>query len=157
MKQAKNVLLAFLISPEIIGSLFVCFVFFLCPVLFEGLGRRLKVDPEIWKYPPALIVLFSGLSFKFSSKIRAPLDGASNRALYEWPLYPLLVARVMVGLFFAVISGAIGLWVWIYGQSFSNEIIGCLIIITIWISAATAFTMMLACQKLRELVGSYGS
>lgn len=157
MNRLKNVLFALFIAPELVVLLLGALCFTYCPELLEALGKKLRSDSEVWKYLPTLTLLFSGVAFGLSSKIRAPLENGSNKPLYEWPLYPLLVGRVMVSLWFAVVSGAIGLGLWVFGQSLSGEIVGGVFLVATGMSATTALTMLLAHQKLRELIDRYGS
>lgn len=156
MKQPINIIFALLISPEAVVALIVLLWFYLDPASLGHLGNQLKSDTEVWTYLPSLVFVFAGISFQFSFKIRAPLDGSSNKALYEWPLYPLIVARVMVGLFFATCSGVLGLANWVFGHNLENATVGLNFLLAIGISATTALTMMLAHQKLRELIERYG-
>jgi hypothetical protein len=147
---------AVFISPEAIVALLVFLWFYLNPTSLELLGSHLKSDAEVWKYLPSLVLIFAGTAFRFSFKIRAPLDSSFNRILYEWPLYPLLVARVMVGIVFATLSGGLGLVTWIFGQHLNDLVVGSMFILAAGVSATTALTMMLSYQKLRELLERYG-
>lgn len=156
MKQVKNTFFALFISPEAVVAFLVLLWFFLNPTSLESLGAHLKSDTDVWKYLPSLILIFAGTAFRFSFKIRAPLDSSFNRILYEWPLYPLLVARVMVGLIFAACSGALGLATWIFGRHLDDLTVGVMFLLAAGVSATTALTMMLAYQKLRELIERYG-
>jgi len=156
VKRIKNTFFALFISPEAVVAFLVLLWFLFNPTSLELFGSHLKYDTEVWKYLPSLVLIFAGTAFRFSFKIRAPLDSSFNRILYEWPLYPLLVARVMVGLFFAACSGALGLATWIFGQHLDDLTVGAMFILAVGVSATTALTMMLAYQKLRELIERYG-
>lgn len=156
MKRIKNVFFALFVSPEAVVAFLVFLWFFLDPTSLELLGAHLKSDTEVWKYLPSLVLIFAGTAFRFSFKIRAPLDSSFNRVLYEWPLYPLLVARVVVGMIFAIFSGGLGLVTWIFGQHLNDLVVGAMFILAAGVSATTALTMMLAYQKLRELLERYG-
>lgn len=155
MKRLKNFFLALIVSPEIIIVLLVGLWFYRAPDSLGEIGEKLKSDPEVWKYLPSLILVFSGAAFHFSSKIRAPLEGASNRLLYEWPLYQLLVDRVIIGLFFSVCSSLVGFGLWFCGRTLPNQTVGGLFLLAAGVSGITAFTMMLSYQKIRELLGRY--
>lgn len=156
MKQIRNTFFALFISPEAVVAFLVFLWAFLNPISLELFGAHLKSDAEVWKYLPSLVLVFAGAAFRFSFKIRAPLDGSFNRVLYEWPLYPLLVARVMVGLIFATCSGVLGLATWVFGRNLDDLTVGAMFFLAAGVSATTALTMMLAYQKLRELIERYG-
>lgn len=155
MKRLKNVFFAVIISPEFVILLLLVYSVINYPEMVTEFGNKLRSDADVWKYMPTLILMFSGAAFTFSSKIRAPLEGSSNKLLYEWPLYQLLVDRVIVSLALSSICGATGLLLWFVGQSFSSLVIGSLFIGTASISAVTALTMLLAHQKLREFIDRY--
>lgn len=156
MSKLKNIFLATFVSPEVLVGLAVVLLYVFVPEFLAELGSKLQSDSEIWKYAPTLTLLFSGAAFRYSSKIRAPMDNSPNTALYEWPLYPLLVARVMVSLWFAVLCGVAGIALWIFGKSMSYKMVGGVFLSATGISATTAFTMLLAHQKLRELLERFG-
>jgi hypothetical protein len=115
----------------------------------------MRADDEVWKHLPTLTLLFSGLAFKFSSKLRAPLENQSNKALYEWPHYKLLKDRVLVSLIFASVSGIVGLGLWVLGGPAEPKIVGVTFLAATVTAAITALTMLLAHQKLRELLETY--
>ncbi|HXE96937.1 MAG TPA: hypothetical protein VN642_11055 [Dongiaceae bacterium] len=157
MKRFRNLLLSIFVSPELVVVLLVVVGLVYSPEFMGALGKKLKSDSEVWKYMPTLTLLFSGAAFGLSSKIRAPLENSSNKLLYEWPLYPLLVDRVLVSMAFACICGATGLLLWVFGQSLSATTVGCVFLAATGVSATTAFTMLLAHQKLREIIDRYGT
>jgi len=157
MKRVKSLLFCIFVSPELLVILLVAVGLIYSPESMGTLGKKLKSDSEVWKYMPTLTLLFSGAAFGLSSKIRAPLENSSNKLLYEWPLYPLLVDRVLVSVAFAVVCGATGLSLWIFGQSLTATTVGIVFLASTGVSATTAFTMLLAHQKLRELIDRYGT
>jgi hypothetical protein len=157
MKRIRNVLLATFVSPELVVLLLIVLWVVYSPNTIDALGKKLRSDSEVWKYMPTLTLFFSGAAFTLSSKIRAPLENSSNRLLYEWPLYPLLVDRVLVSMVFAATCGAAGFCLWVLGQSLSPRTVGTVFLAATGVSATTAFSMLLAHQKLRELVDRYGA
>lgn len=157
MIRIKNSMLALFVSPELIIVLLAVFGSVYFPEQIDELGKKLQSDSEVWKYLPTLTLLLSGAAFSLSSKIRAPLENSSNKALYEWPLYPLLVERVMISLVFSGICGIVSLSLWIFGQALASTTVGSVFLAATGVSATTAFLMLLAHQKLRELVDRHGS
>lgn len=157
MKRINNLLFCLFVSPELVVLLLIAVGFVYSPESMIALGKKLKSDSEVWKYIPTITLVFSGAAFGLSSKIRAPLENSTNKLLYEWPLYQLLVDRVLVSMAFAGICGATGLLLWIFGQSFTATTVGVLFLVSTGVSATTAFTMLLAHQKLRELIDRYGA
>lgn len=155
MKRIKNLIAALFISPEIVLVLIVlgCLQYF--PENFKLLGKSIRSDTEIWKYLPGLTLIFSTTAFNYSSKLRAPLENFSNKHLYEWPHYDLLVDRVYVSLFYAIAAGCTGLWLWFFGQSLSEQAVGAIFLASTGTSGVTALAMLLAHQKLRELIEKY--
>lgn len=155
MIRVRNFFAALFISPEFVFCLALLAGFMYFPELFEALGLKMKADDEVWKYLPTLTLLFSGLGFKYSSKLRAPLENKSNKALYEWPLYPLIVDRVIVSLLFSVLCGIIGIGLWVVGGSVQPKMVGLVFLAATATAAITALTMLLAHQKLRELLETH--
>lgn len=156
MKRAKFLILAVFVSPEFLIALVALGLYALYPEILNAIGDKIKSEKEVWKYLPTLTLGFSALAFKQSSKLRAPLDNSSNKVLYDWPLYQLLVDRVMVSLIFAIACGVISLILWIFGNSWSSESVGAVFIGATGAAASTALLMLLAHQKLRELMEKYG-
>lgn len=155
MMRLKNVLFALFISPELVEVLAVFALLQYFPTEYESLGKTIRSDSEVWKYLPALTLAFSTTAISYSSKIRAPLENFSNKRLYEWPLYHLLVERVHVGILYGVLAGAASLTLWFIGTSLNDENVGAIFLASTISSGTTALTMMLAHQKLRELVEKY--
>ena len=156
MSRTKNIFLVFFISPELLVFLSVLALSEHCPMLFEVIGEKIKADSEVWKFAPTLTLGFSAMAFRYSSKLRAPLENTSNKDLYEWPLYPLLVDRVWVSLLFSVICGLAALTLWIFGDAFSMLQIGAIFLCATVASATTAMSMLFAHQKLKELLDMFG-
>lgn len=155
MTRFKNLILAFFISPELVAILAVLALMKFCPAQYASLGKTIRSDDEVWKYLPALTLAFSTTAINYSSKLRAPLENFSNKRLYEWPLYNLFVDRVYVGIFYGVLSGTASLALWFIGKSLDDATVGAIFLASTISSGTTALTMMLAHQKLRELIEKY--
>lgn len=147
--------MAIFISPEAIFLLLSVMVIVYRPELLSDLGTKLKSDSNAWKYLPTLTLLFSGAALRLSSKLRAPLENSSNKVLYNWPLYHFLVDRVIVSIGLSILCGLIGLSLWVFGKDLSGEAVGEMFVISTGMSAITALTMLLAHQKIRELIEKY--
>lgn len=152
MRRVMNLAAALIVSPELIVVLVVVAFLLLTPAIMADLGVAIRADAEVWKYLPALTLIFSGSAIGSSFKIRAPLENFSNKALYQWPGYQLLVDRVYVGLFYGICSAGASLALWIVGQRLSPELAASIFLAATLVSAVTALTMVLAQQKLRELL-----
>jgi len=156
MKRIKNIFFVVFVSPELLVFLSIGAVGHFYPAILESVGAKIKADSEVWKYLPTLTLAFAAMTFRLSSKLRAPLDNSSNKALYEWTYYPLLVDRVMVSLLFSVVCGISALALWIYGDTLSPLQIGAIFLGSTIAVSATALTMLLAHQTLREILERYG-
>lgn len=152
MSRLKNLLFATFISPELVLALIVLVISYFAPTYTEKLGIAIHSDTEIWKYLPALTLIFSGAAINSSFKLRAPLESFSNKRLYEWPLYQLLVDRVYIGISFGIISAAASLMLWILGENLEPTYIAVIFLTATLVSGTTALSMLLAQQRLRELV-----
>lgn len=152
MNRLKNFFIAALVSPEVAIGLAVAVFAISAPKAAAALGDAIRSDAEVWKYLPALTLLFSGAAITSSFKLRAPLESFSNKILYHWPGYQLLVDRVYIGLFYGISSAAASLALWIVGQKISPILTASVFLAATLISGATALSMLLAQQKLRELL-----
>ncbi len=152
MNRLKNFLIAALVSPEVAIGLAVAVFAISAPRTAAALGDAIRSDAEVWKYLPALTLLFSGAAINSSFKLRAPLESFFNKILYHWPGYQLLVDRVYIGLFYGISSAAASLALWIVGQKINPILTASVFLAATLISGATALSMLLAQQKLRELL-----
>jgi hypothetical protein len=150
-----NLLAVLFVAPEFLVGLICLGTFYYFEYFFEWIGKSIRADAEVWKYLPALPLVFSTAAFNFSSKIRAPLENLSNKILYEWNFYQLLVDRVYVGFFYAIFAGFTAVSLWFFGQSLSYSKVGVIFIFSVISSGVTALTMLMAQQKLRELIEKY--
>lgn len=155
MKRLKNFLLAALVSPEVVVALAIFAFVSYAPEQAAILGNAIRSDAEVWKYLPAITLLFAGAAINSSFKLRAPLESFSNKPLYEWPLYPLLVDRVYVGLAYGIASAIASLFLWFLGGRISPSQIATVFLLATAVSGVTALTMLLAQQSLRELLEKY--
>lgn len=152
MNRIKHLCIAIFVSPELALGLAVAVFVTAAPKLAAELGVAIRSDPEVWKYLPALTLIFSGAAINSSFKLRAPLESFSNKILYHWSGYQLLVDRVYVGLFYGVCSAAASLALWIVGKKINPILTASIFLAATLISGVTALTMLLAQQKLRELL-----
>ena len=152
MSRFKNIVLALLVSPEIVVCLSVLGLVVVIPDHIASLGEVIRSDPEVWKYLPALTFIFSGAAINSSFKLRAPLENFSNKVLYRWPAYQLLVDRVYIALFYGICSAGGSLALWVFGLKLEPVWVASVFLAATLMSGVTALTMILAQQKLRELL-----
>lgn len=152
MSRLKNLILALIISPEIALTLAFFLFSSIWPNYAAILGGAIRADTEVWKYLPALTLVFSGAAINSSFKLRAPLENFSNKSLYQWPAYQLLVDRVYVGLFYGILASVAGIMLWILGGKLNNIHVAEIFLVATLTSGTTALSMLLAQQKLREIM-----
>lgn len=152
MNRLKHFLIAAFVSPEVAIGLAVAVFAISAPKLAAALGDAIRSDAEVWKYLPVLTLVFSGAVINASFKLRAPLESFSNKILYHWSAYHLLVDRVYIGLFYGICSAAASLALWIVGQKIGPILVASIFLAATLISGVTALSMLLAQQKLRELL-----
>ncbi|MFZ5525520.1 MAG: hypothetical protein ACOZE7_02585 [Pseudomonadota bacterium] len=152
MNRLKHLCATIFVSPEVAIALAVATFATTAPKLAAALGEAIRTDGEVWKYLPGLTLIFSGAAINSSFKLRAPLESPSNKILYHWPGYQLLVDRVYIGLFYGIFSAAASFVLWIIGQKINPVLVASIFLAATLISGATALTMLLAQQKLRELL-----
>ena len=141
-----------LISPELLVFLVVILLNVYAPNQLIMLGSLFKSNEEIWKFLPTLPLLFSGIALKASNKVRAPFDSASNKALYEWPLYAMVTDRVTLSKIYCLVCGAGAISIWILCKQIPENIIASIFLISTLISGATALFLHDASQRIREIM-----
>lgn len=156
MSQFKNIVLVTIVSPEVLFLSAMLGTLYLNPPWLGSIGLTITSNKEVWKFLPSLTLGLAAVAYTYSSKLRAPLN-SSNKILYDWGLYPLLVGRVMVSLAFSTLCGISALSLWIFGDDMQPALIAIVFLSATLISGITALTMMLAHQKLREMLEKYQS
>ena len=152
MKRFNHLVLALIVSPEMVIGVAVLAFALLAPTPAANLGSLIRSDAEVWSYLPVLTFIFSGAAIRTSFKLRAPLESSYNRMLYQWPGYQLLVDRVYVGLFYGISSAGASLFLWMVGKKLEPLVVASIFLASTLMAGATALTMLLAQQKLRELL-----
>lgn len=152
MTRFKFFISALFIAPELVVILLATALPIYLPDFFTTLGKNIRSDPEIWKFVPTFTLTFAAVAFTISAKVRAPLDSFSNKILYEWPHYQFLVDRVYISLFYSVVAGVAGLYLWFFGNILSEKQVGALFLGSTGSAAITALLMFLVPQKLREYI-----
>jgi hypothetical protein len=155
MRRLGYFLAAIFISPEIILGLLILAGFVYFPAYFHFLGEKIQSQSEVWKYLPTATIGLSIYSFKQSSNLRAPLKNSSNKTLYKWPSYQLLVDRVYVSMLFSITYAIAGLSIWVLGESVAYALTSLLFVASTMLAGTTALTMLLAHQKLVELLETH--
>ena len=155
MERVLDNLRATIISPEFLIISIVLGVYFLYPQLMGAVGEKIKLENELWKYLFSLPFIFTAISIRQSSKIRAPLENSSNKVLYEWEFYNRIIDRVYIGIIYSILSSICVVSVLIFQGEINNKIVGSIFIAGTCVSGIVALTMFFAPQKLRELLEKY--
>ena len=152
MRRLIDIKRMILISPELCVILLVVLLNIYAEKPINTLGSLFKTNDEIWKFLPSLPLLFSGIAFKTSSKVRAPLDTGSNKALYEWPLYHMVTDRILLSKIYCLVCGAGAISIWLFCKQLPEYIIASIFLLSTIISGVTALLMHDAAQKIREIL-----
>lgn len=150
--QLRNLLIATVISPEMLVALGTYAAYVHYPAFFEFIGSKLISDAENWKYIAALPLALVGWSIKVMSDIRNPSDKEQNKILYLWPSYPLLVGRLYVALAMSFATAATSISLLILGKELRPEIIGAVFVGSTAISLIVATGFFMARDKIKELL-----
>lgn len=154
---ARNLLVAAVVSPELLVALAVWALSVNFPGVFSQIGAKLVSDSENWKYvtvAPTALLAWSATLF---GDIRNPVDKEANRLLYRWPHYRLLVGRLYLALALSGLAAAVAVSLWLFGKGLSHALIGSLFLGALGVSLAVAATLTFARARIRELVVQYGS
>ena len=156
MKRILDILKLTIISPETLFLLLMYFFWKNDYSFLTLLGEKIRSNEEVWKYVPVLPFLFSGATFKFSSKLRAPLENSSNKELYEWPGYQKVVDRVIASIIICILCCAVSLVIWIFSNEIPQAMLGMLFLSSVVISGISTLLVYLASHKIREILERYG-
>lgn len=156
MKRALDILKFTVISPETFVILLIYFFWTNDYTFLTLLGEKIRSNEEVWKYVPVLPFLFAGATFKFSSKLRAPLENSSNKELYEWPSYQKIVDRVIASIIICVLCCGVSLAIWIFSSEITKNLLGALFLASVTVSGISTLLVYLASQTIREILERYG-
>lgn len=156
MKRLGFLLASIFISPEMMAALALYFAYVYFPGTYSFIGERLVSNTDVWSYLPTLTLLLSGFAFQQSFKLRAPLS-SGNKVLYEWPAYLYLVDRVYVCLAIATLSAATAISLWVFGATMAPKTVALIFLLGSIVSGITALTMLLAHQKIVEILELYAN
>lgn len=154
---ARNILIAILVSPELLVALVVWALLLHFPGAFSEIGTKLVSDSENWKY---VTVVPTGLfvwSVTLFGDIRNPVDKEANRLLYAWPHYGLLVGRLYVALALSGVAAAVAVALWLLGKGLDHAAIGALFVGALGVSLVVAATLTFARSRIRELLVQHSS
>jgi hypothetical protein len=155
MKRLGWFLTGLVLSPEVLVLALVVGLAWWWPDGFALVGRKIEADSEVWKYLPTLTIGLGIYSFNLSSKIRAPLQDDANKYLYEWPMYHFLVDRVYLAMGYSTCAVFGSLALWIFGKGLPGTVVGIVFISSTAVASVTSLTMLLAKQKLTEILVRY--
>ena len=145
------------ISVEFVGGLAVLAGYLHFTDLFSEIGAILRSDKVLWLPLCGIPTGLTGWAIRECGKLRSPLDKEENRVLYGWPGYPKLRDRAVFSLSLSVLCtvGAVG--VWLAGKKLDDGKLAGLYIAFVVISGITVLSLVLANQRIKEIVLSVGA
>ncbi|BFM20114.1 hypothetical protein [Gilvimarinus japonicus] len=155
MKRILDVVRFTFVSPEFAWILGLIALLYVYPYPLIVVGEKIGANDEVWKWLPTLPLLFSGITFRLSSKVRAPFD-KGNKQLYEWLDFYRITDRLYTAYILAAISSISIISIWIFPDTFSLAIIGLVFFAAVGVSGFVALQVFLAAQKIREIIEQYG-
>ncbi len=144
-----------LISPEIVWAGFILIGYLYFNEYFDFLGKQLKGNSDLWKILYALPFVFFISTVKSTGNLRSPLDKEENKALYEWPMYTKLTDRVIYSLVLGVICCIGIILTWVFSSKLSEAGLGAFYMAFLGVAGISAFILILAVQKLKEILTKY--
>jgi hypothetical protein len=157
MKRLTHIFRFIFISPEFLCFLSFGLLWFLEITLFAELGEMIKTDEDVWKYLLSLPTVFAGVIFAASNKIRAPLDSRSNKELYNWPGYVILLDGIYISFSIAIFCFVVSITTLIFRLKIESLTLGILLVGTMVILGVCAFSLFLAKQRIREIMEQFGT
>lgn len=155
MNRILDILRFSIISPEFVILLLSIAVAHNFPEAFELVGRKLKSNVELWKFIPSLPFVFIGVTFKVAQKVLAPLENTSNKQLYEWGAFNKINDRVMASYLICIFCCISSFTIWFFMEDLNELHLGSILLSSISISGLTTFQIILAAQKIRQIIEQY--
>ena len=155
MKRLLDILRFSIISPEFFVLLVCMILSHYYPNLFGLIGNKLKSNNDMWKFIPTLPFVFVGVTFKVAQRVHAPLENQSNKQLYEWASFNKITDRIMASYLISIFCAGSSLIIWFFMSELSKIVLGEILLGSIVISGLTAFQMILAAQKIRQIMEQY--
>lgn len=144
------------ISPEFAVILMLLVGASAFPDLFSALGEKIKDNDAVSQWMPTLPILFCGITFRLSSKVRAPFE-AGNRELYQWSQYNKIVDRLLASYILCIICCLASIYLWVFAGDINYLLIAQLSLTSLLVSALVTFNVFIASHKIREVMELYGS
>ncbi len=155
MKRLLDIIRFTFVSPEFVLVLAGTVLLYSYPLPLSMVGDKISSSDEIWKWLPTLPLLFAGLAFRNSSKVRAPFD-KGNKQLYDWYQYNRITDRLYASYILVCVSVVAVISVWLFTKEFTSTMIGYIFLCSVGVSGFVAFQIFLASQKIREILEQYG-
>ncbi|CAJ1902809.1 hypothetical protein FNBNMHLP_03538 [Aeromonas jandaei] len=155
MSRVLDILRFTIISPEFVVILLTVAITYGYPEVFVLIGGKLKSNTELWKFIPSLPVIFTGVTFQVAQKVHAPLENASNKQLYEWSSFNKISDRIMASYLICIMCCVASFTIWFFMSELSESMLGSILLSSILISGLTTFQIILAAQKIRQVIEKY--
>ncbi|ASG09141.1 hypothetical protein CEQ50_16540 [Vibrio anguillarum] len=155
MNRVLDIFRFTIISPEFVVILLTVAMTYSYPEVFLLIGGKLKGNAELWKFIPSLPVIFTGVTFKVAQKVHAPLENTSNKQLYEWSSFNKVSDRIMASYLICILCCAASFTIWFFMSELSELMLGSILLSSILISGLTTFQIILAAQKIRQIIEQY--
>lgn len=154
MKRILDITRLSIVSPETLIIAALALIFYWAPDILEAVGEKIKSDSTMSQWLPTLPMLFTGISFQYSSKLRAPLD-SGNKKLYDWFEYHRITDRLIASHILTITSSIIAISLWIFSKEINSALMGFAFTSATLVSGSVALNVFLASQKIREILEKY--
>ena len=155
MKRIIDILRFTFISPEFAWALGLAVLLYIYPSPLVMIGKKIGANDEVWKWLPTLPLVFAGVTFRLSSKIRAPFD-KGNKQLYDWYYFNRITDRLYASYILVLMSVISTISIWIFSDDCPPSIVGLVFLGSVGVSGCVAFEIYLASQKIREVLEQHG-
>lgn len=152
MKRFLDWILMTVVSPELLWvcAVFACY-YFKCNWL-SLFGEQLKSNTEIWKALYGLPFVLLGFTFKYTSKLLAPLEKVENKALYEWPGYTRIKDRAIFSILLCLLCCIGVIILWVVSKNIDDSLVSTLYMVSLGSSGIATLSLFFAEQKLKEIL-----
>jgi hypothetical protein len=152
IRKLVEILRVYIISPEMLVIALSFAAVLLYPEQVALWGMEVSREDSKLQYIALIPVALLGVAYTLSKDILKPLDGMTNRILYEWDNYWQLKYRTLAALFFCLSSAVSAIGLWVFKTRVPSELLGVGLTCTIMLALVSTVSLYLGYLRLREIL-----
>lgn len=152
MRKLLDLIRLYVISTEALVLLLSYAMLVFYSKLMVLIGCEIVKEGSVLQYIALLPVALLGVAFGLSKDTLRPLEGDSNRILYEWPDYWRVKYRAFAALLFCIAASVGGFALWIFKTYVPPRVLGAGFIAAILLALVSTMSLYLGYLRIREIL-----